>query len=213
MDVQVEGSGNRTAGGNYTEDNSVHVRLEVGAIGADRDRLRGASAEECGRIHRQLVAVRAQLWRMFIRHPTAVPYLMAWLGFGLLIAAFWGDVKPYPHGAILLAWGFLVIGPTALLMARAREAMYQELLEVRRQLIQAERRLVRMEAERRVTANDPSAFASSGEERDGTEVPELRRYVEEGAAAQDEVPALWGTHLHPRDAERPDTAPGERSRC
>ena len=182
MTVRVEGNDNRTAVGNYTEDRSVRVNIGSVSIGTDRDRLANASAEECSRVHNQLVAVRAQLWRMFLRHPTIVPYLLAWIGLGVLIAAFWGEIRPYPHGVIFLGWGLLVIGPAGWVMARPREPMYEELLDVRRQLIRAERRLVRLEAERRAAIAQPDAPGSTEGKRDGTEVPELRRPAEEGAS-------------------------------
>lgn len=166
----------------YYADAAARGNAGGGPIADDRDRLANASAEECGRVHRQLVAVRAQLWRMFLRHPTIVPYLLAWIGLGVLIAAFWGEIKPYPHGVIFLGWGLLVIGPAGWIMARPREPMYQELLEVRRQLIRAERRLVRLEAERRIAIEQPATLGSTEGKRDGTEVPELRRPAEEGAS-------------------------------
>jgi len=151
-------------------------------IADKRDGLANASAEECSRVHNQLVAVRAQLWQMLLRHPTIVPYLLAWIGLGVLIAAFWGEIQPYPHGVIFLGWGLLVIGPAGWVMARPREPMYEELLDVRRQLIRAERRLVRLEAERRAAIAQPDAPGSTEGKRDGTEVPELRRPAEEGAS-------------------------------
>ncbi|MBS0477186.1 MAG: hypothetical protein JSR28_18825 [Proteobacteria bacterium] len=105
--------------------------------------------EDPAATRRRLAAVRAHLWRMFLRHPTGIPYALAWLGFAGLMADFWGHARPFPHGAILLGWGLLVVGPTAWAMARAREAMYYALRNARRELIEAETSLVRAEAERR----------------------------------------------------------------
>ncbi|MBS0476495.1 MAG: hypothetical protein JSR28_15300 [Proteobacteria bacterium] len=108
-----------------------------------------ATAEECFAARKRLTAVRAQLWKMFLQHPAGIPYLLALLGFGVLMASFWGHAQPLPHGAIMLGWAVFIVGPTAWAMARAREAMYYELRAVRRELDLVERRLVRDEAERR----------------------------------------------------------------
>lgn len=107
------------------------------------------TTEECLAKRERLAAVRAELWRMFLRHPAGIPYVLAMLGFGVLLVATWGHAQLLPHGAIMLAWGVCVVGPTAWAMARAREAMYHELRAVRRELDLVERRLVRAEAERR----------------------------------------------------------------
>ena len=109
-----------------------------------------STVEECVAARERLATVRAQLWRMFLRHPTGIPYALAMLGFGVLLVAFWGHAQPLPHGAIMLGWGVCIVGPSAWAMARAREALYHELCAVRRELDVVERRLVRAEAERRV---------------------------------------------------------------
>ncbi len=174
MEVRVDGAGNRTAGKTYIEDRSVrsvHYHYYPGAAARDAAKCgvatkaghptnvgRGepcvpATLEECLAARERLAAVRVQLWRMFLRHPAGIPYVLAMLGFGVLLVATWGHAQLLPHGAIMLAWGVCVVGPTAWAMARAREAMYHELRAVRRELDLVERRRVRAEAERRaVTA-------------------------------------------------------------
>lgn len=105
--------------------------------------------EQLEPVRERISVIRKELRRMFVRHPSVRAFFLSWVVYLAMVMAFWGQAMPIPHGLLLVAWGFLVVVPTAWAMGRSRQPILDGLLDMRRQLRAVERQLAIAEAERR----------------------------------------------------------------
>ncbi|MFT3759002.1 hypothetical protein [Thauera sp.] len=151
MNVRVRGEGNRTAGGNYTEDRSVGViHLNIGKLSVgegSRIATRVLLHEDLHAQHQHLREVGRALRRRFVLHRTVLVFATCCGLFVAALLAGWGAPPRSPVGALVLIVGFGGVIPSALWMVRERNALYAELRRNRAERFALECALVRAEAE------------------------------------------------------------------